>query len=234
MTWVDILFIVVIAGSGLIALSKGFIRTLFELVSMIISLVLTYTIYPVVSEFIIKNTGLFNTIKTKVMSVFSLEEVASNAISPQDQINVINQLTIPEKLKDVLIANNNSEIYKLMGVDSVGDYIGGVFATMAINVLSFILVFIVISIALGIVVRILDLVSKLPILHQINKLGGAILGSITGIIIVWGICTIFAVVMTVKVDSSLALVIDKSSIGKFFFENNPLMKFVSDITKTIV
>jgi uncharacterized membrane protein required for colicin V production len=234
MTWIDGAFLGIIVVSTLIALSKGFIRTLFGFASMIISLFLTYTIYPYVSEFIIKNTEIFNAIKTKVISALNLEDIAKNAISPQAQIDVVNKLAIPKKLKDILIANNNTEVYKMMGVDGIGDYIGGVFATIAINVISFILVYFLISISLGIVVRVIDLISKLPVLHQINKMAGAILGSVIGVLIIWVVCTVFAVIMTVKVDSGIALVLDESSIGKFFFNTNPMMQYVSDITKTIV
>ena len=92
MTWLDIIVLAIIFICGIISFQRGFIRTLFHFVSMIISIGLTMYIYPYFSEFLMKSTGLHNSIKNSVISLLNLEGISESVISPQDQINYINQM----------------------------------------------------------------------------------------------------------------------------------------------
>ena len=54
-----------------------------------------------------------------------------------------------------------------------------------INVISFILLFILLKILFSIIFSILNKITKLPIINEVNKLGGILLGLIEGIVIVY-------------------------------------------------
>ena len=48
---------------------------------------------------------------------------------------MIEKLKLPEQMKEVLLENNNSEIYQMLGVERFFDYLGSYLATMIIRVL---------------------------------------------------------------------------------------------------
>jgi len=60
----------------------------------------------------------------------------------------------------------------------------------AVNVLGFIVVFIAVRLAGALTAEILDLVTRLPVLHSINQLGGAGLGLVKGIVAIFLVATI--------------------------------------------
>ncbi|GMQ59511.1 hypothetical protein AN1V17_39080 [Vallitalea sediminicola] len=234
MTWLDIVVIGIIAICAIISYQRGLIKTLFSFVSLIISVVLTMYIYPHVSEFLIKNTGVFGSIKNSIIGLFNLNSATENVTSTGDQINFINQLNLPEQFKHILVTNNNSEVYNLLNVNSIGDYIGGLIATLIINIISFLGVFIIVTILVKVIINLLDLVTKLPVLNQINKIGGLVLGAIKGVIIVW---ILFLVISLMSTNPNLNNVFDTlkvSEVARYLYDNNFLMKLVTDITKSIV
>lgn len=53
----------------------------------------------------------------------------------------IEELKLPQSVKDVLLENNNSEFYRLLGVDQFGEYISTCLSDMLINTLGSVLVF---------------------------------------------------------------------------------------------
>ncbi|MCT4542632.1 MAG: CvpA family protein [Vallitalea sp.] len=234
MTWLDIIVIGIIAVCAIISYQRGLIKTLFSFASLIISVMITMYLYPYVSKFLIKNTGVYISIKNSVISLFNLNIATENVGSTGEQINFIKQLNIPEQFKHILITNNNSEVYNLLNVNNIGDYIGGLIATLIINVIAFLGVFIVVTILLKLVIGILDLVSKLPILNQINKMGGLIIGAIKGIVIVWILCLVVSVMSTnpkfIQINETLQI----SQVAKYMYDNNLLMKFVTNISKGIL
>lgn len=234
MTWLDIATITIIGLNGIVAFQRGFIKTLFSFVSLIVTVIITKYIYPYFSGFLMKTTGVFDGIKNSVMKLFDLDNIGQEIISPQQQINYINDLPLPKQLKSMLIANNNNEIYDIFNIDHIGEYVGSIIASLAINIISFLVVFIIVTIILRIVINILDLVSKLPVLNQINKMGGLILGLLMGVTIVWILCLLISLLSTNASFTNLILMMQKSPITRFLYENNILLDIVTNISKTII
>lgn len=234
MTWLDIVVVGIIAINAIISYQRGLIKTLFSFVSLIISVLLTMYIYPYLSEFLIKSTGVYESIKNSVIGLLHLNGVSENVTSTGEQINFINQLKLPEQFKHMLVSNNNNEVYDLLNVNNIGEYIGGLIATLIINIISFLVVFIIVSILVKIAINLLDLVSKLPVLNQINKMGGLIIGAIIGVIIVWILCLVVSLMSTNPNFVQIYETLQISNIAKYFYENNLLMKIVTNITNSIV
>lgn len=87
--------------------------------------------------------------------------------------------------KNELLENNNSEFYKLLGVDRFEEYISTCLADMLINTVGSVLVFAVSYVAIHLVIRWLDLLSRLPILCGLNQMAGGVVGLAEGFLILW-------------------------------------------------
>ena len=87
------------------------------------------------------------------------------------------------------------------------------------------LIFIFIKVALKFVTFLADLIAKLPILKQFNKLGGTIYGVLEGLFIVF---VGFAVVSLIAplLDSSILEAINSSIVGSICYNNNILLKII--------
>ena len=122
----------------------------------------------------------------------SIEDAINEAEIPRDvQVAAIEKADLPDVFKNLLSVNNNSEIYKELGVDTFAQYVGSYLARLIINIVAFLCTFVLITIVLRAIVFALDIVSNLPVLGFINRLAGGAIGVIGALVIVW---TVFVVI----------------------------------------
>ena len=79
------------------------------------------------------------------------ESVEKNAIENADipeslQETLIKSADIPEAFKNLLLKNNNKATYQKLGVTTFPQYIGAYIAKQVINIIAFILTFIVVTV----------------------------------------------------------------------------------------
>ena len=100
-----------------------------------------------------------------------------------------------------------------------------------INALAFVLTFIAVFVGLWVISIALNIISKLPILNQINKMAGFLVGGLQGVIIVW----ILFIVITVFSGSELGRTafqqIESSEILSFIYDKNFLLNIVLNAVK---
>ena len=104
---------------------------------------------------------------------------------PAQQREIIGQLHLPAQMKEALLANNNYEIYRLLGVDAFWGYLERSLSSMTLNLIVSVLVFLFAFVLLQVIGTCLNLVSRLPIISGVNQLAGAAAGGIEGLFIVW-------------------------------------------------
>ena len=69
----------------------------------------------------------------------------------------------------------------------------------------------------------------MPILKQIDHLGGAIVGAVEGIIIVYFIFAIISTMSPIFKNTKVLEQIDDSYVGKMMYNNNIIMKKMKDL-----
>ncbi len=227
--WVVIIFLVIMA---IVGLKKGFIKMLFSLVSLIVTIVLTIIISPHVADFLMESTELYDIAQEKTCEfienvVLAMEEEAGES-------KTIDELPLPEVIKDLLHENNNEESYGILGVDNLADYIGAYVARMVVNAVAFSGTFLVIFLAIKLVVALLDLISKLPLINGVNKLAGAALGLVEAFIILWILCLAVTSFAGAEWGRTLLNMINESEFLSFIYNNNYLMRIVSDVLKVVL
>lgn len=227
MNWVDLIIIVIVAVNSFIAWKSGFVRTICDFCSTIVSLIFTYMLYPVTANFL-RNLNWFDKIKNTITESFDFSENFEN-ISQNSQISIINQLEFPDFIKNAIIENNNSQTYELLNASGIEEYIAGYIANLCVNAISIITTFIIIVIAVKIFIEVLDLVSKLPILNFVNKTAGIAIGALRGLLIIW---IIFLGVMFFYSKPNLQpfiVSIEESALGSFLYHNNILAFMVTNL-----
>jgi uncharacterized membrane protein required for colicin V production len=231
MNWLLIAVIAIIAVNALIGIKAGFIKTVFSLCSLIVAIILTVWISPVVNNFMKGNEKIYNAISDKVEKVlpFSEEETDAN-----EQVSLIEGLHLPQSIKDSLIENNNAEIYKEMAIDNFRGYVGSYLTGVVINALSFIVTFIVILILLWVICIALDIISKLPLLNQINKLAGFLAGLVHGLVVIWLFFILLTVFQSTALGQKAMDMIGESMILSLIYNNNFLLQFITNVTKMLL
>lgn len=234
MSYLDYIFIGIVFACICIGFRKGLIKMVYSLGSTIIGIFLAYLLYPQVSSMLIKYTKIYDFIMNKAIKALNLNQLAENAGSHDAQIQLIKDLKVPHFIKNILIEDNNQVVYDLLKATGIEQYIGGTIATIAINALAFLIVLVLVILLLNIISHVLHIVSKLPVIHQLDKVGGLAAGLLQGIILLWIICILISFVIAIQGNEKLFILIDKSPIVTFFYNNNLIIGFISNLSKTLL
>lgn len=166
----DILALVLVVGTAVQAYRKGFVRAALNFLPMVAALAATRFLTPTVSE-LLRKTPFFDALTNTVGNGLHLENAIGDA-AMQTQTDIIQSMHLPDFLKESLVENNNPVIYHLLDVESLQSYIAGFLANICINIISVLLVFVVVWLAVKFVLKALNLISKLPVLNFFNRACG--------------------------------------------------------------
>ncbi len=232
--WLPVLVAVYLTGMVLYGHYRGFIRLAVSLTALIITLIAVKVALPYVTDFIQENTSISSAIGQEILETIGLGEEED----PQEpdllmQQQLIQQLNLPESIKEELINNNNHEIYQLFGVDALADYIAAYLSDMVIQAVCFTVLFIIIFVLIQIGVRWLDLIARLPVLYGINHLAGALLGGILGLLYFWIGCLALSIFAGTTPGVAIINQIEGCGWLSALYHNNLLGIFVLGIIRGI-
>lgn len=163
---------------------KGFLRMIVYFGGMIFVLIMAKRATPVIADFFINNTNVYEDVRKMVADELIEKNAARDNTDEDNQVITINSYNLPEILKSDLIINNTREVYNRLLVTVFEDYVSVYLAKILIRFLAFIIVFIVLFIAFKMVLAFTNLISKIPIIKGINKLAGGIVGFLEAYFIV--------------------------------------------------
>jgi len=210
---------------------KGLIGLAFSIVSFIAALIIAFILFTPISSFVIDNTEFDDNIKSAIINNFNQEEkeqsvasesedVASESgegiLSTEDRLNKENTNFMTEYINEQIdeVAGNTLEVVATQ------------ISELCIKGIVFILLFIVARIGLVFFKVIANLIAKLPILKQFNKLGGIIFGLLKGFVITYGVLAILLLVSPMFNDAGLFNAIEDSFVGSMMYNNNIIIKML--------
>ncbi len=224
MNWLFWVVAALIAGHVIDGLHRGFIKKSVSAVSLIVTLVLVTYLTPEITTFIQKYTSLHESLQEKCSEIFLDDEY--NQDVKNDQIMMIENMDLPENIKEMLLENNNSEAYEVLAVTGFHDYIGAYLANLIINALAYLLSFIIIWTALRALLLALDVVAKLPLLKGINRLAGGVLGLAVGVILVWVAFLLVTILCNGSIGKEFFRLISENPFLLFLYSQNVILKIV--------
>jgi uncharacterized membrane protein required for colicin V production len=219
--------VLIIMGIGIMrGISKGLVLSVFHMISLLISALLTAKYYPVFSD-VLANTKVYERVKNGIGAVMTKSTVPAVSGNGQEAAEtIVESLSIPKILKPAILKNTSFNVSEVFGFDSIIEQINTSITNTIINVLSIIVLFVTISILLYIVVKIIDNIMKLPVLKTINKLSGGAFGAIKGLLFIYIIFGIISLFTHVEAFASVVNLIDNSIIAKGLYHNNILLKLI--------
>lgn len=230
MNWLAIATIILLVGYALRGRQVGFIRTVFSIFSILIALVLSVSLSPYISKGLQQSEAFHTFVNEKVESGLKIEDKEENTA---EETQAIEGLKIPNSLKSALIENNNSEVYKALAINNFKGYVSGYLTIVVINAISFIVTFLVIKVLLFVLVRVLDIISKLPILNGLNKTAGLFVGILQGLVVIWVLCIVLTAFSGSKVGLEIYGLINESKFLSSIYDNNLLLNVVTNMAKAL-
>lgn len=223
------IFLVVMFLSGY---EKGIIKIALSLISVMLSLLVVSGLTPLATK-VVKSTSMYDNIYTKVDTnvkrQLGYSEYGSQGIlGVEEQKRVINIDNMPDFVGKQL-EEKSSLFQKDMTFANIIEEFSKSLTDIIVNAIVYVVLFIIINVALRVVTRLLNLVSRLPILNTMNRIIGGALGLGEGLIIIWLVCLlIMSLQGTGTVDQVITL-INGNQILKNIYDNNLLISMFSGI-----
>ena len=184
--WLSVGAGVFLVGMVLYGHYRGFLKQCVSLGALILTIVIVKMATPYMTGFIKDNPSIRQSAANVILNISGWEEPSQEETQlPSSQPLLIEGLNLPQSVKDALLENNNSEIYKMLGVDQFAEYISMYLADMLINAIASIVLFLAVYILIHLIVRWLDLIARLPILYGLNHIAGALMGLAQGLLFLW-------------------------------------------------
>ena len=215
-----------------IGLKRGMLKMAFSLVSVIIVLLLVNILTPPVKQ-LLKTTPIYTQVQHGIENYITdnveatTENMTQTGVSAQRRI--IDGLPLPKEVKNALKENNTEESYSALKVDSFVGYIAQSLADMILSAITFVLLFVILTILVRLLVHLLDIVAKLPVIKTFNSIGGAIMGLLESIIILWILCIVVTDFSATDWGQSVCAAIADNGLLSLIYDNNLIQQFITGI-----
>ena len=223
------LFVVAMVVLGL---KRGMVKMAFSLVSVFLVLVLVNILTPSVKQ-LLKTTPIYNEINKNIETYVNQHVADATESMTQTGVNaqkkIIEELPLPTGVKTSLIENNNQDSYESMQVESFSSYIVESLSDMILGALTFVILFTFITLLVKILIQVLNIVTKLPVIHTFDMLGGAIIGMAEAVIILWIACIIVTVFSATEWGQQICKAISENGLLSFIYDNNLIQKIITGI-----
>ena len=215
---------VLVLGTAIQAYRKGFVRAALNFLPIVAALVATRFFTPMASR-LLRSTPFFGSLSERIAEKMQLNHMIGSA-AMQAQTEMIQNMNLPDFLKNSLLENNNPVIYRLLDVDSLQAYISGFLANICVNIVSVLLVFVVVWLAVKFVLQALHIISKLPVLNFFNKTCGFAVGLLKGLCVTWLVCFVLTFFQCNASFEGFFTALNHSYFARLLYENNILMYFI--------
>ena len=132
---------------------------------------------------------------------------------------IINNTNLDEKIEQKIIGEEQKE-------NPVLPEVAKVVSNNIIRAGTIIVLYLVVRISLRFVTALANLIAKLPILKQFNKLGGVLFGAIRGLLLIYVALIVIKFIGQINPENKASVEIEKSFIGKEMYNRNVIELFL--------
>ncbi len=212
---IGILLINMIAGIG-----RGLVKMIFSMVSIAVIIVVTVFAAPHICRLLEENTGLDEKVYERTEAY--LEE--HDMLAGEDGFVDTDKLPLPKSLKQSI--DDKAGELAGQGASAYNNYVIGRVSEIIFSAAVYVASFVIISLILFVIGALLNVVSRLPVLKQINRIGGGIVGLVTGVMIVWIGFIVITVLGNTQFAATVFAQIDENPFLTFMYSRNVIMNLI--------
>lgn len=215
---IDIILIVVFAGCIIDGRKKGFVKMILSVVATVIALFIAKEYAEPVANWINESFvhgRIVESISRAISdSVGSGAAAIANAL-PGYIVRAAEAIGLSAK---EITADLGSNVTSVQAAEQICTAVEGAFIVPAIKIVSFFIIFAIGSAILNFAASFINGIFKLPLIKSVNKLLGAILGGVKGLIAVLIIGLVFWLISSIAPETPFAAAVEDSAIIKTAWE----------------
>ena len=206
---VDLIIIAVVLLFIFLGYKKGLTGSLIKLLSFIIAIVVAFVLYKPVANAVIENTVIDDNIRTTLKATLGVEDKTENT---------------EENVPSTIMDNINKKIEN--ATDEVKANVIDHTTITIVNIGSGIVIFLAVRVILVLISLFAKILTDLPVIKQVDKLGGLAYGAIEGIVIVYAVLAVISLTSVIWANNAVVTAIAKSSLGEMLYNNNIILNLL--------
>lgn len=222
--WLGVAALVLIVAACVLGFRKGFVREIVSIFFMLLSFLLVWLINPYVNTFIREYTPVYKIVEENFQDLVEKQIGDRKSIDKDEQEQMMENLNLPDILKNKLIENNTVETYQYLAVQTFADYVSDSLAVMVINGVSFLISYILSVIIIRLLGVILDILSKLPVINGINKIAGGLAGGAKCIVFIWIALLVLTLLCNTEFGKAGMDLVQNDTILSWLYEQDVFVK----------
>lgn len=232
MNWLFICVIGILAACAVEGCYKGFVRSVFSLLAMVVTLVFVTVATPYLTTYLEANTTWDESITEKCLE--HVRQTSEEKVNEQIEEQVQQQgdsaeeagIFLPEQWMDRLADSGSNVVNDIIEQSGIQETIARELAHFIMSGISFFIALIFISLVLHLIIRALDIVTKLPVIKHVNRTLGLVSGLFKGLLVVWVLMYLISLMCTSEFGMVLIDYIYSSRLLTLLYEHNVLMRIV--------
>lgn len=206
---VDLIIIAVVLLFIFLGYKKGLTGSLIKLLSFIIAIVVAFVLYKPVANAVVENTVIDDNIRATLSATLGVEDKTENT---------------EENVPSTIMNNINKEIEN--ATDEVKANVIDHTTITIVNIGSGIVIFLAVRVILVLISLFAKILTDLPVIKQVDKLGGLAYGAIEGIFIVYAVLAVISLTSVIWANNAVVTAIAKSSLGEMLYNNNIILNLL--------
>ncbi len=215
---VDLIIGVIIILFLIIGYKRGLVFCLINLATFIVAIVLAFALCSPVAELVKNTTEIDENMKSFIVS----------HMPGGEEIDLKANEQLPEPIKNAIdgsVASINEA--KEKAIDATATEI----TNNVLKAICFVGIFILVKVLMWVLKLVSRIFTKIPVIEQINSLGGMIVGTLEGIIIVYVVFGVISLISPMLTNTAIVDSINDSFFGKMMYNNNIVVKYIYNGTK---
>lgn len=220
----DLLVVMIFAICIIYGVYHGFVSQALRTAGFFVSWALSALLRPVVGNALlaspdIKNAALYmSDIGDRIVNTeYLLSDISSLTPAQINEAIVTANPRLPSSLINPLYNNIVNQVYADQGVNTLRDYFNYTLADTLINVVSFLLLFVVFGILYTVAVSMLDNIKKIPMLVHFDAPLGGCLGFVNAFLVCMFLFSLVPVVLCVMPIGFITELLEGSALGGTFY-----------------
>ncbi len=230
---IDIVIVAVLAVFLIVGMKKGFVQMLLPLLAIAVAILLGLALRGPVRSLLDKTSmeeKITDSASKLVQLALDKYDTDNEEVAQEEGEKAVSSTSIPGYLVEKLKAWAAKDADNVYGQDAdTARIIGAKLASLAMDLIAILIVVVIAIIVILIIKAIVKKTRQLniPVLHQLDTVGGAIFGFVLGAAILYGIAFMVGLLASCGYLTGFAEAMKKSMLGGFLYNHNLLGKLAS-------
>lgn len=207
----DVIIVAIIALNVYFCYKKGLVNLAVGLIAVVAAIIVSVILYKPVTNIIVENTNFDESLGNTIVETFTPEGAQEGEVK---YVGILSYLET--EVGNAVNKTQNEVVYETAGA----------MAVKIINLIVFIVIFTAVRVILFALTFVADAITSLPILKQLDDVGGVLYGLVKALLIIYAVLAVVSLIVGLTANTAVSDVISSSFITKFFYDHNIILNIL--------